>query len=156
MRFEDKVEILRIKKHKGRETPEFLADVKSLTEGEAYEYLMGEVEFAGAKIDLSLRPMIPRPETELIVENALKVLRENSSMDDNVYAGLDYCFNEILDNVLNHSRENEGWVSAQYFESINSIRLIICDSGIGIHQSLSLRHDLPVAPGPIAPIHSAH
>ena len=68
MRFEDKVEILRIKKHKGRETESFLADVKLLTEGEAYEYLMGEVEFAGAKIDLSLRPMIPRPETEFWVK----------------------------------------------------------------------------------------
>ena len=43
MRFEDKVELLRIKKHKGRETPEFLADVKALTDGEAYEYLLGEV-----------------------------------------------------------------------------------------------------------------
>lgn len=71
MRFEDKVEILRIKKHKGRETESFLADVKLLTEGEAYEYLMGEVEFAGAKIDLSLRPMIPRPETEFWVKQML-------------------------------------------------------------------------------------
>lgn len=75
MRFEDKVEILRIKKHKGRETPEFLADVKSLTEGEAYEYLMGEVEFAGAKIDLTLRPMIPRPETEFWVKQMIEDIR---------------------------------------------------------------------------------
>jgi release factor glutamine methyltransferase len=68
MRFEDKVEQLRIKKHNGRETKDFLADVKRLTDGEAYEYLLGEVLFAGAKIDLSLRPMIPRPETEFWVK----------------------------------------------------------------------------------------
>lgn len=71
MRFEDKVEILRIKKHKGRETKEFLDDVKKLTDGEAFEYLMGEVLFANAKIDLTLRPMIPRPETEFWVKQAI-------------------------------------------------------------------------------------
>lgn len=63
MKFEDKVTALRIKKYKGRQTEEFLADVKKVAEGEAFEYLLGEVEFCGAKIDLSLRPMIPRPET---------------------------------------------------------------------------------------------
>lgn len=72
MRFEDKVETLRIKKHGGRETKEFLDDVKALTDGEAFEYLMGEVSFAGAKIDLSLRPMIPRPETEFWVKQAIE------------------------------------------------------------------------------------
>ena len=72
MRFEDKVEVLRIKKHGGRETKEFLDDIKKLTDGEAFEYLMGEVMFAGAKIDLSLRPMIPRPETEFWVKQAIE------------------------------------------------------------------------------------
>ncbi len=71
MRFEDKVETLRIKKHGGRETKEFLDDVKSLTDGEAFEYLMGEVKFCDAKVDLSLRPMIPRAETEFWVKQAI-------------------------------------------------------------------------------------
>lgn len=72
MRFEDKVETLRIKKHGGKETKEFLEDVKALTEGEAFEYLLGEVKFCNAKIDLSLRPMIPRPETEFWVKQAIE------------------------------------------------------------------------------------
>ncbi len=71
MKFEDKVEQLRIKKHQGRETPEFLADVAKMTHGEAFEYLLGEVVFCGAKVDLSLRPMIPRPETEFWVKQAI-------------------------------------------------------------------------------------
>ena len=74
MKFEDKVEQLRIKKHQGRETPEFLADVAKMTEGEAYEYLLGEVVFCGAKVDLSLRPMIPRIETEFWVQQAIEEL----------------------------------------------------------------------------------
>lgn len=71
MKFEDKVEQLRIKKHQGKETPEFLADVAKMTDGEAFEYLLGEVIFCGAKVDLSLRPMIPRPETEFWVKQAI-------------------------------------------------------------------------------------
>lgn len=74
MKFEDKVEQLRIKKHQGRETPEFLADVAKMTNGEAFEYLLGEVVFCGAKVDLSCRPMIPRPETEHWVRVAIEDL----------------------------------------------------------------------------------
>ncbi len=72
MKFEDKVAKLRIEKHKGRETSEYLDDVKKMTEGEAFEYLLGEVAFAGAKVDLSLRPMIPRIETEFWVKQAIE------------------------------------------------------------------------------------
>lgn len=74
MRFEDKVAKLRIEKHKGRETGDFLSDVKKMCEGEAFEYIIGEVNFCGAKIDLSLRPMIPRPETEFWVKDAINKL----------------------------------------------------------------------------------
>lgn len=72
MKFEDKVARLRKEKYKGRETPELLEDIKKMTEGESLEYLLGEVPFAGAKIDLSLRPMIPRPETEFWVKQAIE------------------------------------------------------------------------------------
>lgn len=70
MKFEDKVARLRKEKYKGRETPELLDDIRKMTEGESLEYLLGEVSFAGAKVDLSLRPMIPRPETEAWVKQA--------------------------------------------------------------------------------------
>ena len=80
-------------------------------------------------------------ENQIVVLNGiLKVLRKKASMDDNVYASLDYCFNEILDNVLNHTEEKVGWVVAQYFENLNSIRLIVCDFGMGIHKSLNQKH----------------
>lgn len=80
MRFEKKVEILRIKKHGGKETPEFLYDVKQMAEGEAFEYILGEVIFCGAKIDLSLRPMIPRPETEFWVRHAIEEIKNRGSV----------------------------------------------------------------------------
>jgi anti-sigma regulatory factor (Ser/Thr protein kinase) len=81
-------------------------------------------------------------ENQLTVLNSiLKVLYEKGSIDENVYTGLDYCFNEILDNVLNHTDEKIGWVVAQYFPNLNSIRLIVCDYGMGIHKSLNMIHD---------------
>lgn len=72
MKFEDKVARLRKEKYGGKEIPELLEDVRRMTEGEAMEYLLGEVSFAGAKVDLSLRPMIPRSETEFWVRQAIK------------------------------------------------------------------------------------
>lgn len=81
MRFEDKVAKLRIEKHSGRETNLFLDDVKKMCEGEAFEYIMGEVNFCGAKIDLSLRPMIPRPETEFWVGESIKQIKETEAND---------------------------------------------------------------------------
>lgn len=79
MKFEDKVEQLRVKKHQGRETEAFLDDVKKMTDGEAFEYLMGQVLFCDAKIDLSLRPMIPRPETEFWVKQAIEQIDAGES-----------------------------------------------------------------------------
>ena len=71
MKFEDKVARLHKEKFKGIETEAFLEDVRKMAEGEPFEYLLGEVLFAGAKVDLSLRPMIPRPETEFWVKQAI-------------------------------------------------------------------------------------
>lgn len=71
MKFEDKVACLRKEKYGGKETPELLEDIRRMIDGEPMEYLLGEVSFAGAKVDLSLRPMIPRPETEFWVKQAI-------------------------------------------------------------------------------------
>lgn len=108
-----------------------------------FENLNVELPIAIPKINPHSSVQIQKytSENQLEVLNSiLKVLREKSSLDDNVYASLDYCFNEILDNVLNHTDEKVGWVVAQYFENINSIRLMVCDFGMGIHKSLNQKH----------------
>ena len=79
MKFEDKVQGLRERKYKGKETPDFLNDVITMAGGEAYEYLLGEVFFCGVKVDLSLRPMIPRPETEFWVTQVIESIKEGES-----------------------------------------------------------------------------
>lgn len=62
-------------KYNGVKTPEFELDVERLTKGEPLAYIIGWIPFYDCKIDVSLHPMIPRPETEFWVERAVGELK---------------------------------------------------------------------------------
>ncbi len=79
MRYIDsQIEKLKQEKYNGIETDSFLEDAGRLRDGEPYEYVLGYVNFLGAHIDLSLRPMIPRPETAFWVVRAIEELKQKS------------------------------------------------------------------------------
>lgn len=69
------VEWLLKEKYENKESPEFLADVERLKKGEPLAYVIGWIPFYDCKIDVSLHPMIPRPETEFWVARAVNELR---------------------------------------------------------------------------------
>jgi release factor glutamine methyltransferase len=77
--FKRLIERLKKETYKGEETEEFLRDAERLKNGEPYEYVLGHVDFCGAKIDLSYRPMIPRPETAFWVARAIEELKQKSA-----------------------------------------------------------------------------
>jgi release factor glutamine methyltransferase len=66
---------LREEKYHGVESEGFHADVRRLKAGEPFEYILGYADFLGAHIDLSMKPMIPRPETAFWVQRAIEELR---------------------------------------------------------------------------------
>jgi release factor glutamine methyltransferase len=72
---ETQIERLKTEKYDGMESEGFHADAERLQSGEPYEYVLGYVDFLGAHIDLSLRPMIPRPETAFWVIRAIEELK---------------------------------------------------------------------------------
>jgi len=72
----------------------------------------------------------------------IQILTQNG-IHDNMLSILHYCLWEVIDNVLNHSSldriqgNGKGWLCAQYFPQQKKIRIIISDSGIGIHTALT-------------------
>ena len=71
------VEWLLKEKYHGEKTSKFEADVARLTKGEPLAYVIGWIPFYDCKIDVSLHPMIPRPETEFWVEKAITVIKNS-------------------------------------------------------------------------------
>lgn len=76
-------------KYEGNESKVTDEDRARLAAGEPLGYIIGWVPFLGLRLDLSSRPLIPRPETEWWTEQLIEQLRER--FDDSPFRLLDLC-----------------------------------------------------------------
>lgn len=77
-RLERGIDWLRRDKYAGKETPAFRRDAERLRRGEPVDYVIGFADFLGCKVDLSARPLIPRPETEFWTEKIIASMRSTT------------------------------------------------------------------------------
>lgn len=63
-------------------------------------------------------------------------LRQGDALEDGVIQSLEWCMNESIDNVLQHSMSKKGFVMAQLHKQNKSFNFCVFDAGIGIFNSL--------------------
>jgi release factor glutamine methyltransferase len=77
--FSQEVNWLLKEKYQGEESAAFLADAALLKAGTPLAYLIGSIPFLNTTIYLDSHPLIPRPETEFWVEQAINTLNKQCS-----------------------------------------------------------------------------
>ena len=63
-------------------------------------------------------------------------LRQSDTLEAGVIKSLEWCMNEAIDNVLQHSLSKKGFVMAQLHKQNKKFNFCVFDSGIGIFNSL--------------------
>ena len=75
-------------------------------------------------------------EINALVTAFVDVFRESDVMGEGSLQALEWCLNEVLDNVLQHSITGNGYIMGQIHKTNKRISICIVDTGIGIYKSL--------------------
>ena len=76
----------------------------------------------------------------------INTIRESDQLGQGVLGGIEWCINETMDNVLQHSLAPYGFVMGQLQKESKKLLLCIFDWGIGIYNSLKPSKHNPSTP----------
>jgi hypothetical protein len=71
-----------------------------------------------------------------LVDAFVQEVSQISICEPGVLEGISWCLNEVMDNVLQHSKGNQGYIMGQVHRTTRHIALCIFDPGQGIYNSL--------------------
>ncbi len=63
-------------------------------------------------------------------------LRKSDIVEAGVISSIEWCLNEVMDNVLQHSGTSKGYVMAQIYNQTKAFTFCVFDSGMGLYNSL--------------------
>lgn len=72
-----------------------------------------------------------------VYSDVIKVLTSHFDIEVSVLQAINYCFYEVLDNVLIHSGRPIGTVLTHYNQDENVLKILVADDGVGIRASLA-------------------
>lgn len=71
-----------------------------------------------------------------IIAGLISNIRQLQICEHGVVESCEWVLNEIMDNVLQHSKSSVGYIMAQYHKQQNNLNICIFDLGQGIYQSM--------------------
>ena len=81
-----------------------------------------------------------------LVTAIVNAVRENIEVEKGIISSIEWCLNEVMDNVLQHSVSGIGYVMGQVHKEKKRVSLCVFDMGIGIYGSLKQSKHCPRTP----------
>lgn len=81
-----------------------------------------------------------------LVNAYILAVRQADIVSSGVISSLEWCLNETMDNVLQHSEIGYGYIMAQLHKSVQQFSVCIFDAGIGFYNSLKSSKYHPNSP----------
>ena len=81
-----------------------------------------------------------------MVTSIINALRESAVLEPGVLSSTEWCINEVMDNVLQHSNAQYGYVMGQLHRGTKRISICVFDMGVGIYNTLKKSKHIPRKP----------
>lgn len=82
----------------------------------------------------------------ILVSSFLLELRKSDIIKEGVIQSIEWCLNEVMDNVLQHSGVGKGYVMAQIHKQSKVFAFCVFDAGMGMYNSLKSSKHHPEKP----------